>query len=632
MPGSQDYFGSISDTRDRRRHSRQTTALNYVRLGETNGGILLNVSEEGLAFTAAEPLAGEFILRLRFQLAEKAEWIEASGRIVWLNDSKKGAGVEFIDISNAGREQIRQWIDSKKPYAETQEPVSAARKTRKESEVTPFPAHKFDAHKNETQYEIVEPHLRKMFPSESVLEAETARPAPPPQVVAFNETQAESRAQFFPSETGEDCESAVTSVPPIERQPIGREVRYAESLSESQNSRTAEPRFRHAVQIETLPETNQIHQQEKESAQPENARLMEQSDEAPEITADSVIRTNQLQRGDSAPRAARVPNFGYQTSPSELSSRVARVPSFGYQATASTYEQSEDWTNWVDPAANPHRGKLGFVVVGVLLVVAAFAIGMALGHGSLDGFVESVRQYIPDKYQQAPTANISAAESAPPAPKVEKTKTDTPTQAQSDTSSAQTSETSATPSPAAPPTQPAASSTTSDTGTHPEAASSEAEVAGASGRAKATATKSETTPVLVSAAGSGNGPLRLTSPETAVSASSSVAISSQATVLVPRAAGADAAQEAKRLQPGTLVLHVEPQYSKRMGHGEVEIVKLVATIGENGLVTNVQRISGPPLFASAAISAIREWKYSPTLLDGSPVKTEEKITVAFRSR
>jgi hypothetical protein len=629
MPGSQDYFGSISDTRDRRRHSRQTTALNYVRLGETNGGILLNVSDEGLAFTAAEPLAGEFIPRLRFQLAEKAEWIEASGRIVWLNDSKKGAGIEFIDISNAGREQIRQWIDSKNPYAEAQEPVSAARRTRKESEVTPFPAPKVDAHKNETQYEIVEPHLRKMFPSESVLEAETARPAPPPQVVAFNETQAESRAQFFPSESGEDCESAAASASPIERQPIGREVRYAESLSESQNIRTAEPRFRHAVQIETLPETNQIHQQEKESAPPENARLMEQSDEAPEITADSVIRTNQLQRGDSAPRSARVPNFGYQTSPSELSGRVDRVPSFGYQTAASSYQQSEDWTNWVDPAANPHRGKLGFVVVGVLLVVVAFAIGMALGHGSLDGLVESVRQYIPDKYQQAPTANISAAESAPPAPKVEKTRTDASAQTQSDNSSAQTSETSATPSPTAPPSEPATSSI-SRTETHPEAASSEAEVAGASGRTKASATESETTPVLVSAAGSGNGPLRLTSPETAVSASSSVAISSQATVLVPRAAGADA--EAKRLQPGTLVFHVEPQYSKRMGRGEVEIVKVLATIGENGLVTNVQRISGPPLFASAAISAIREWKYSPTLLDGRPVKTEEKITVAFRSR
>jgi protein TonB len=103
-------------------------------------------------------------------------------------------------------------------------------------------------------------------------------------------------------------------------------------------------------------------------------------------------------------------------------------------------------------------------------------------------------------------------------------------------------------------------------------------------------------------------------------------------VLVPREAGAEAVQEAKRLQPGTLVFRVDPQYPKRIGRNEVEIVKLLATVGENGEVTNVQRISGPLPFATVAMSAIREWKYSPTLFDGHPVKTEEKIIVAFRAR
>lgn len=120
-------------------------------------------------------------------------------------------------------------------------------------------------------------------------------------------------------------------------------------------------------------------------------------------------------------------------------------------------------------------------------------------------------------------------------------------------------------------------------------------------------------------------------PENAVSATSSVAVSSQATILVPREVGVDAAQEAKRLQLGTLVFRVDPQYPKKIGRSEVEIVKLMATVGENGQVTDVQRLSGSPPFATAAISAIREWKYSPTLFDGRPVKTEEKITVAFRS-
>ena len=77
------------------------------------------------------------------------------------------------------------------------------------------------------------------------------------------------------------------------------------------------------------------------------------------------------------------------------------------------------------------------------------------------------------------------------------------------------------------------------------------------------------------------------------------------------------------MQLGTLVFRVDPQYPKKIGRSEVEIVKLMATVGENGQVTDVQRLSGSPPFATAAISAIREWKYSPTLFDGRPVKTED---------
>ncbi len=103
-------------------------------------------------------------------------------------------------------------------------------------------------------------------------------------------------------------------------------------------------------------------------------------------------------------------------------------------------------------------------------------------------------------------------------------------------------------------------------------------------------------------------------------------------MFVPREVGAEAVQEAKRLQPGALVFRVDPQYPKKIGRNEVEIVKLLATVGENGEVTNVQRISGPLPFATAAMSAVREWKYSPTLFDGHPVKSEQKIVVAFRAR
>ena len=610
MPGSQDYFGGIPDARDRRSHSRQLTTLNYITLGESNGGILLNISEDGLAFTAAEPLVGEFVPRLRFQLEEKADWIEASGRIVWLNDSKKGAGIQFLDISDADRGQIRRWIESKN-LSEIQDAERTTRKIRRETEVTPFPAPKSNTRNIEKQYEILEPHLQRMFPSENVVGGEAARPAQSHQVEAFNKTQP-ARADYFPSENDVRREVPVAPDPQVEIRSSSREGRHTESQSESvAHVPAAQTRFAQAVQVETLAET-ETHQKETESAPLERAPLIEHSESVPERRPDSTAHTNQF-------------------LPSGLTGRSVRVPSFGYQSTSSPiYEKQDDWTNWVDPAASTHRSKLGFVVMGVLLVVAAFAIGLAFGHGSLEGFIDNIREYVPDKYRQEPTANISAAESAPPAPKVEKTQTDTPPQADSDNSVNQPSETPATSSPQTPSSQPVASRTDNKE-TPATAASSQTDTDSASETGKPATGEGDSTPVLISVAGSGSGPFRLTAPETAVSATSSVAVSSQATILVPRGVGADAAQEAKRLQLGTLVFRVDPQYPKKIGRGEVEIVKLLATVGENGQVTNVQQLSGSLPFATAAMSAIREWKYSPTLFDGRPVKTEEKITVAFRS-
>jgi len=603
MPGNRDYFGGITDARDRRRHSRQITSLNYIKLGETNGGILLDVSEDGLACTAAEPLVGEFIPRLRFQLAENAEWIEASGRIIWLNDSKKGAGIQFVSISDEDREQIRRWVSSKTP-SEIQDSARAGRRSRKESEVMPFPAPRSDTRKIETQYEILEPDLQRMFPSESVLGPEAAQPNPVrvPQVDASSAIHAAPHEEYFPSESAMRREPAVTAAPEVDIQHHTREAQHEEFPSNVPQVRTTVPRFASTLQVETPPETHQA--QQRESVAPERARPIEQPEAATEPEPASAGKTDEFRPSDFARRAARVPTFGYQTS--------------------AGYQKQEDWTNWVDPAI-AHRSKLGFVVLGLLLVVVAFAIGMSFGHGSLDEFVESIKRLMPDKYQQAPTVATPSAESATtPRSTAPETKADAPAQAQSAEPTAQTSETPT----ASNPDTPASKNEKTQGAETP----SEAEASSGSEKSKSGISQDDSVPVLVTATGSGGQPFRLTTPETAISASSSVAISSQTSVLVPREAGAQASQQPKRLQPGTLVFHVDPQYPRKLARNEVAIVKLLATVGENGQVISVQQISGPQQFASAAISAVREWRYSPTLFDGHPVKTEQTITIAFRSR
>jgi protein TonB len=312
-----------------------------------------------------------------------------------------------------------------------------------------------------------------------------------------------------------------------------------------------------------------------------------------------------------------------------LTGRTVRAPAFGYQISAN---QSEDWTNWVDPASTTHRSKLGFAVVGVLLVVAAFAIGMAFGHGSFEEFADNIRQYLPDKFRETPSESVPGASSTvTPSAAAEPAKADAPAPTQGENPTAQASE--APPNSTAPtsPVEPSASSSTDKEAQAPAPSdSSEAEDAAGTGKAKVVDTAGASAPILMAPAGGGKEPFRLTTPEEAISASSSVAISAQTTVIVPRGAGAEAAQEPKRLQPGALVFRADPQAPKKVGRSEVEIVKLLATVGENGQVLNVQRISGPAPFATAAIGAVREWRYSPTLFDGHPVKTEEKITIVFR--
>jgi protein TonB len=43
----------------------------------------------------------------------------------------------------------------------------------------------------------------------------------------------------------------------------------------------------------------------------------------------------------------------------------------------------------------------------------------------------------------------------------------------------------------------------------------------------------------------------------------------------------------------------------------------------------LQYISGPPLLMRAAMDAVRQWKYSPTLLNGDAVPVETQIQVIF---
>lgn len=100
-------------------------------------------------------------------------------------------------------------------------------------------------------------------------------------------------------------------------------------------------------------------------------------------------------------------------------------------------------------------------------------------------------------------------------------------------------------------------------------------------------------------------------------------------------------QQIRRPQAGPLtgpisvraarVLHkVSPDYPKKARKKHVEgVVRLHAIIGKDGAIRELTVISGDPLLTDAAIKAVRQWRYAPTLLNGEPVEVATTIDVNF---
>src|SRR6266849_5366751 len=91
---------------------RRMSPIGYVELGQENGGILLNLSEGGLAVRSALALTSRKFAELRFQVPVSQGWLTASGRIVWINDSKKEAGIQFTELPGEARQQIHVWVSA----------------------------------------------------------------------------------------------------------------------------------------------------------------------------------------------------------------------------------------------------------------------------------------------------------------------------------------------------------------------------------------------------------------------------------------------------------------------------------------------------------------------------------------
>jgi protein TonB len=85
-----------------------------------------------------------------------------------------------------------------------------------------------------------------------------------------------------------------------------------------------------------------------------------------------------------------------------------------------------------------------------------------------------------------------------------------------------------------------------------------------------------------------------------------------------------------QIQQAVLIYRKDAEYPKIAKQtGAKGVVTLNATIGADGNIKKVKVVSGHPMLTAAAMDAVKQWRYKPTLLNGQPVETETEVKINF---
>ena len=111
MPSFAESVSTASPVERRSYGRRRIEDVTYVDLGADNGAILLDLSEGGIGFQTVAPLKLGQTVILKFKLPRKKDYLESRAEVTWANESGKRGGLRFFELSSDARVQIRAWAD-----------------------------------------------------------------------------------------------------------------------------------------------------------------------------------------------------------------------------------------------------------------------------------------------------------------------------------------------------------------------------------------------------------------------------------------------------------------------------------------------------------------------------------------
>jgi len=95
-----------SDRRHALRHRVHTPA--FASFDGVTGGVILDLSEEGLGMQTAPPLQPNRRIALHLNLSDATQ-LDTTGYVAWA-DALGRAGVRFSDLPEEARERLKQWL------------------------------------------------------------------------------------------------------------------------------------------------------------------------------------------------------------------------------------------------------------------------------------------------------------------------------------------------------------------------------------------------------------------------------------------------------------------------------------------------------------------------------------------
>lgn len=99
---------------------------------------------------------------------------------------------------------------------------------------------------------------------------------------------------------------------------------------------------------------------------------------------------------------------------------------------------------------------------------------------------------------------------------------------------------------------------------------------------------------------------------------------------IPHLAPPTVVRVSSGVSQGLLIRKITPTYPPLARQARIQgAVVMEAMISADGSIDNLRVISGHPMLVYAAVEAVKQWRYRPYLLNGTPVEVQTTIQVNF---